>query len=451
MERSVLLPEMLEARERRARRQQELLAMYPHTLVCFTMNIAGPVKNSSLIREGFALGKRWLKERLAAAGITPLYEEETAEATGNEACYVLPEPPLAVKRLTAELEDGSALGRLFDIDVLRPDGSKVDRTELGLEPRRCLICGGPARDCARSRTHSVAELQERTRQILTEAVGEAYSTEIARLACQALLYEVCTTPKPGLVDRDNSGSHEDMDIFTFMGSTCALYPYFKTCAQIGRETAAQDAPETFRRLRPAGRKAEADMFAATKGVNTHKGAIFSMGILCAALGRLPRERWRQAEAVLDECAAMTRGLVAADFAGLTKETAVTTGQRLYLEYGITGVRGQVEAGFPAVREVGLPVLREALDLGMDINDAGAVTLLWLITADTDTNLIARSSVETQQEIVGELKEILERYPVPDRQLLAQLDEHYFCLNLSPGGSADLLAVCYLLHFLESED
>ncbi|MDO5336354.1 MAG: triphosphoribosyl-dephospho-CoA synthase CitG [Eubacteriales bacterium] len=329
--------------------------------------------------------------------------------------------------------------------------SMVDRTELGLSPRRCLVCGRPAKECARSRTHSVEDLQNCTKQILVNAIEEADVRDTARLAVRALLYEVCTTPKPGLVDRSNSGSHKDMDIFTFMDSACALFPYFESCTRIGRQTSGLPAAETFLRLRPAGKKAEADMFSATKGINTHKGAIFSVGILCAALGRLPRDQWRMPERILKECAAMTQGLTASDFAGLTEETAVTTGQKLYLHYQITGIRGQVEAGFPAVQYTGLPILKEGLARGLSINDAGCAALLALMASATDTNLIARSDVVTQQKTVENIKEVLARTPYPDKQILEQLDRNFIEKNLSPGGSADLLAICYFLYFLESEE
>lgn len=450
MEHQVTLAEMLDAREKRAFRQQELLNQYHSTMICFTMNIAGPVKNSPLILRGFQLGKRLLEERMEMLEIKPIHYEETNEVTGSEAFYILNQEALLIKRLTSDVEDDSELGRLFDMDVLKPDGQKVDRTELGLPPRCCLVCGKPAKECSRSRAHSVYELQVRTKQILTKAIGETDARDAAGLAVRALLYEVLTTPKPGLVDRTNSGSHKDMDIFTFMDSACALYPYFETCIRIGRQTADLAASDTFLHLRAAGKKAEADMFSATKGINTHKGAVFSMGILCAALGRLPREQWKMPEMILKECAAMTQGLTESDFAGLTEETAVTTGQKLYLQYRITGIRGQVEAGLPAVQNAGLPVLKDGLAQGLSINDAGCAALLALMTAATDTNLIARSDMDTYHQTVENIKKLLHRSPFPNRQVLEQLDREFIDKNLSPGGSADLLAICYFLYFLESE-
>ena len=301
----VTLMEMLEAREKRAERQRSLLAAWGRTMICFTMNIAGPVKNNDLIRRGYALGKKRLVRQLMAAGIAIVHFEEVQEKTGNEAFFLLDAAPLRVKEVTVAIEDHGPVGRLFDMDVLCPDGRKVDRQELGLSGRKCLICGGPAQVCARSRTHTVAALQEKTWEILRKTLDDADAADAARLATQALLYEAATTPKPGLVDRRNSGSHRDMDFFTFQASAPALYPFFFRCVKIGRE--GLDARETFQRLRSPGKLAEGEMLHATGGVNTHKGAIFSMGILCGALGRLERTEWANPERVLSECAAMTKG------------------------------------------------------------------------------------------------------------------------------------------------
>lgn len=450
METNVSLLEMLDARERRAQRQQQLQAQYRTTLVCFTMNIAGPVKISPLIRRGFARGRELLERQFLRCRLQPLHVELVREKTGCEAFYLVDADPLEVKKLTTLVEDASPLGRLFDMDVLCPDGRKVDREELHLEGRRCLICGGPAKACSSRRIHTVAELQEKTTRILEDTLNELDIHTAAQQAVRALLYEVTTTPKPGLVDRRNSGSHNDMDSFTFMSSAAALGGYFEACTRVGRETAALPAAETFAQLRPLGCEAEGEMLAATHGVNTHKGAIFSIGIVCAALGRLDRALWREPARVTAEAAAMTAGLTAQDLAGVTAETAVTAGQKLYLQYGITGVRGQVEAGLPAVLDYGLPALEQGLALGYGINRAGCGALLAILAHSTDTNIIARSSRERQLALADALQKDLADTPYPDEAVLTEMDDRFIAENLSPGGSADLLALTYLLHFFRSE-
>lgn len=434
------LQEILEARERRAARQAQLLRCYHTTLVCFTMNIAGPVKYSPLIARGFALGCMWLEAQLSASGYAVVFQEKLPRHTGCEAFYAVDAPADKVKELTLAVEEGSGLGRLFDMDVLDAQGRKLQRpTE-----RKCLICSQSARVCGPRRAHSVEQLQEKTQAILCEAVHSHQSRAIGALASKALLYEVCTTPKPGLVDRNNSGSHRDMDIFTFLSSTAALQPYFESCALAGLETAELPAAATFARLRYLGRNAEQTMLKATGGVNTHKGAIFTMGLLCAAAARLEEP---SPETVLQECAAMCAGLTA-ELADITEENAKTTGQRLYAAYGITGIRGQAEQGYPAVLHTGLPVLREGLSLGYSLERSGCAALLAMLTAHTDTNLVARSDRETAKAVSREVALLLakDRYPGPET--LHALDEVFISKNLSIGGTADLLAACYFLHFLE---
>ena len=446
----VSLTEMLDARERRAHHQQELLAQYHKPILCFTMNIAGPVKASPLIRQGFARGQQLLRQQFFRAKLTPLYMDSSCTVTGCEAFYVLNADPLTIKKFTTDIEDATPLGRLFDMDVLRPDGIKVEREELHLPGRTCLLCGRPAKVCSSRRLHTVAELQAKTTAILTDAIHALDAAAAAQQAVRAILYEVSTTPKPGLVDRLNSGSHKDMDFFTFMDSAAALYPYFEACARAGQATAERPAPETFAALRPLGCEAEGEMLEATGGVNTHKGAIFSIGITCAALGRLDRALWARPARVLAEVAAMASGLTERDFAGVTAENAVTAGQKLYVQYGITGVRGQVEAGLPAVLYYGLPTLEEGLARGYDINRSGCGALLEILANSTDTNIIARSSLEVQRGLVEELRAFLEKTPYPDAFALSVLDDRFTAENLSPGGSADLLALTYLLHFFKTE-
>ena len=192
------------------------------------------------------------------------------------------------------------------------------------------------------------------------------------------------------------------------------------------------------------------MLHATAGVNTHKGAIFSMGILCGALGRLERQQWRNPKVILSECAAMTEGLVSQDYVNLTPETAKTAGQKLYLQYGITGVRGQAEAGFPVVLNVGLPKLEAALSAGKSINEAGCAALLAMLADTVDTNMIHRGGYELAKKTAEKLRMLLEKEPFPSKAKLEALNEEFVQKNLSPGGTADLLALVYLLHFLKEE-
>jgi len=442
----VSLQEILAAREQRAAKQQALLQQYGVPVICFTMNIAGPEKCNDRIQWGFQLGCRWLKTQLA--DLTVLHSEEHILNTGCEGYYAVDASVKELKLRTVQIEDSAPVARLFDMDVLDCYGKKAERTEFGYPQRKCLLCDQPAHICGRSRAHSVEQLQRKTAELLEQAMVDADCSAIAQAAQKSLLYEVCTTPKPGLVDCRNNGSHEDMDIFTFMDSAAALVPYFTQCAKIGSKKRNADPQAVFQMLRFPGKLAEQAMLAATGGVNTHKGAIFSLGILCAATGYLLKDQ-RNPENILQLSKEMTQDFAKKDFAGITAENAKTTGEKLYAQYGITGVRGQAEAGFPAVLDVGLPVLEEGLKQGICLNDAGCAALLALLSATTDTNLIHRSNLQTQQNTALCIRNLLEQTPYPTVEILKALDDDFIKKNLSPGGSADLLALTFFLHFIKS--
>lgn len=439
------LPQILESRERRVQKQQALLSQYRKPLLCFTMNIAGPVKFDRDISIGFFVGCRLLKDALRGSKV--LHMEEHREITGCEAYYVVDLPARELKQIAIDIEETEMIGRLFDMDVLDTDGRKLTREELGYQRRRCLLCENDASVCARSRAHGLEQLQDRTGFLLYVAARQYFCEYIAVQAYLALQQEVSTTPKPGLVDRNNRGAHKDMDIRHFFASATVLRPFFCRFAEAGFHSRDMAPAQTFEKIRPIGIEAEAAMFKATHGVNTHKGAIFSLGILCAAAGRLTPDAW-QPQRLLQECAAMTAGITKRDFAGVTPESAKTAGERLFAEYGITGVRGQAEAGFPAVLETGLPILKEGLSKGLSLNDAGCAALLHLLCAADDTNLIKRSSRQEQLALQERLRKLLITDRFPSTQTLQALDAEFIQKNLSPGGTADLLAMTYFLFFLQ---
>lgn len=436
----VTLAQMLEAREQRAFRQFQLNREFGKPIISFSMNIPGPVKDTPLIRRGFDAGCAELDYRLPKSRI--LHREVIRAVTGCEAVYVLDMEPMAVKAITTAIEDSHRVGRLFDMDVIGPDLNKLDREAVGGGDRNCIVCGAPGRGCASRRVHSVEELQQAVRRVLTQyALGEDQE-KIANWAVQSLLDEVCTTPKPGLVDRRNSGSHKDMDIFTFMASAAALYNYFLNCGRVGVETAGEAPAETFRQLRQLGLQAELDMYAATKGVNTHKGAIFTIGILCGAAGRFWKAdgTWN-AEEIFREVSAMTREAMEADF----QKGGDTVGYRLYSQNGIRGIRGEVANGLPSVANIGLPVYRAFRAQGMDKNEAGVRTLLTLVANVEDTNMINRGGIEGAKAGAAQCADLLKtEFTLTD---VEALDDWFVERNLSPGGCADLLAAVYFINEL----
>lgn len=446
MEREVTLMEMLEAREARVRRQDGFRERYGAPAVSFSLNIAGPVKDSPLIRRAFRAGQEQLEAGLRAAKLAVLDQAEYLAHTGCEALYAVEGTAREIKAVCVSIEDGSPMGRLFDMDVLDRDGRKLDREETGGEARKCIVCGAPGKGCASRRVHSAQEVRDAARSILEAGFASADRERAAALATKALLDEACTTPKPGLVDRAGSGSHQDMDIFTFTASAAALAPYWGTCFAIGRETAGRSPAESFAALKRAGQRAERAMFAATGGVNTHKGAVFTLGTICGAVGRLwrPEAPCKDAETILAECGAMASAAVEADFAALNVRTARTAGEKLYLEKGASGARGEAARGFPGVSGTALPVLRQAQAAGLSRNDAGVAALLHLIARGTDTNMISRGGPARAARAAAACAQILKDRPLPGAEDADRLDRDFIRENLSPGGCADLLAAAFFL-------
>ena len=429
--------EILQAREQRALYQKELLAQYGKTLLCFTLNVPGPEKDNYLTEHGFALGNRLLSQALDMTKV--VFHTQRVTAAGRESFYVADISPEELKKICLRLEETTPVGRVFDLDVLCPDGSKVLRENLAHPARKCLLCDLPAAVCGRSRAHDVTALQEKTWELLAEGISD----DIARMAVQSLLCELYATPKPGLVDQSNNGSHADMELFTFLRSAAVLWPYFRKCARIGLEGGRPG--QIFSRLREAGLEAEQTMLRATGGINTHKGAIFSLGILCGAAATLSPEEWKDPEMVGSRCAAISRGLVRRDFEFM--DTPVTAGEKLFEQYGITGARGQAESGFRVARQIGLPVLEQGLERGYTFNDCLCAALLHILVVTQDTNLIKRSNMAVLGQIQGSVNAILAVQPYPAREVLEALDKAFVRQNLSPGGSADLLAVSCFFYFL----
>ena len=446
-EQEITLSEILIAREERVAIQNELLSAHKAPVVSFTMNMAGPVKLTALSHRAFLWGCEQLRLGFLQNKFPVLAEKTRSLPTGDEAYFAIDAPAEKVKALCVEIEEGTLnMGRLYDMDVIGTDGKKLER---GAE-RPCIVCGKEGRGCASRRTHSVAKLREHTFYLLHAGMVIADRNRVPFLATRALLEEVSVTPKPGLVDRANNGAHRDMDLSSFLFSANALSGYWDHCFHRGHCSVLNGLPpaKTFSQLRGIGKQAERDMLAATGGVNTHKGAIFTLGVLCGAIGRLyePETGFPDTDAILDEAAAMTRETLEAELPAARWNTA---GEALYRQYGTRGIRGEVSDGLPAVREVSLPVFKALLAEGLDRNHAAAVTLLHLIAKVEDTNLLHRGRKEGAAWAKQAAAALITDGRVPSLEEIAELDRQFIERNLSPGGCADLLAVTLFLERLEN--
>ena len=284
---------------------------------------------------------------------------------------------------------------------------------------------------------------------------EEYAHFIASLAQRAILYEVSTTPKPGLVDRWNTGAHNDMDFFTFMASSSALYKGLYDCVSEGYSFTGDDETKLLSKIREPGIHCEKSMFQATSGVNTHKGIIFSMGILCAAVGKLYKQNglnYMMAEMILNEVKNICKGLTERDLKGVAKKEKLTHGESIYKKYGYKGIRGEVESGFNTVLKNAVPVLRMWKEnKNFSLNNLFLQILLKLMSESQDTNVIIRGGVENYSYIKSISKDFIKSGGMNQPDAVVKLNNmnlEFVKRNISPGGTADLLAVAIFLGIME---
>lgn len=438
-QKQVEIRDILSARDERAMLQREMLNEHRIPLVSFGMNIAGSVKLDEDILRAFREGVYLIENVLKINRISVKDKREKIAFTGCECIWAVDSDANELKRRMRMIEESETLGRLFDIDVIGTDGAKIARSEA----RKCLICSENAHVCARSRRHSAQELFARAKVIISDYFDEKFIELTAQTAQRALLYEALTTPKPGLVDCENNGSHYDMDIFGFAAGACALKEYFKTAVRIGMES--EDTLECFDRLQYAGVKAEAEMLYATSGVNTHKGALFSMGIACCAAGMVGENADVSA---LCACAAKIAMPSLKKLHDMPAENAETGGERQYFESGYTGARGEAAMGFPTVRHFSLPTFKKAVSEGKNLNDAGLYALCALMHEVCDSNILRRGNGRVLFEVQSMAKAALEYDAKPE--VLRKMNEMLVEKNVSPGGSADLLALTFFLYEWENK-
>ncbi len=262
---------------------------------------------------------------------------------------------------------------------------------------------------------------------------------IARHAVRSLYQELALYPKPGLVSLVDTGSHADMDASTFVRSLFSLRRYFFEMALAGSDHAG------FSVLRGLGIEAERRMLLATGGINTHRGAIFSLGMLCAAAGRAASWQPAPLRATLvegwGEALASHRG------------SSSSNGAVVRTRHAAPGAREQAAAGFPAIFELALPVLRRTLAAGRGLRCARIDTLFTLMAELSDTNVYHRGGLDGVRIVRETSLAFLARGGTasPDWENAAVAAHRLFVAHrLSPGGAADLLAAACFVHALGSE-
>jgi holo-ACP synthase/triphosphoribosyl-dephospho-CoA synthase len=340
-----------------------------------------------------------------------------------------------IKQICEEFEEKHPLGRFIDVDITDAEGMPVTSGKQKI----CFYCNEmPAVICSREKRHPLEELRVYMFTKTDAYNRQQYELETERrlvsLAIQSILYEISLTPKPGLVDKISNGSHKDMHFLTFINSTAAVSGYFAELVKAGFVFRENDLSRALPVIRAIGLNMENAMYEATGQVNTQKGIIFLMGLSLFSCGYLyARQDVFQAGFFREIVQGVCKDIVGRELGGMTAAVR-THGEAIYQQYKFPGARGEAENGFPLVFDFGLPELMKSEE-----TDEKAMLKAFLAIAahNNDSNILFRGNPD-----------ILERFKAMSLEAMSHADEGIgdqlteLCRekNISPGGSADLLAV-----------
>ncbi len=427
---------ILKAREERGLEIVKLEKAYSMTVISVTVNIPGGNKAHEDYSWIGVLAFNEIRKRLAQNSI--IHESFRYSADGPEGFIVSEGKPEELKKIAVNIEESHPLGRLFDIDI-----SGHSRMNNG-EKRACFLCGGDANRCRRIKNHSISDLMSEIDSLI-EDWDETIIENAVQSVVVAMRKEVDATPKPGLVDQMNNGSHSDMEYVTFIKSIQALKPYFKEMA-VSATCWNKSAETLFSALRPIGKKAEEAMLKATGGVNTHRGQIFSLGLAVGAGCYLKRRGEATTDAISAFISEMVRGISYAELKIKTEPS--THGEKMYDAYGVTGIRGEAEKGFKAAFNVGLPAYEEALSSGLDENSAAVKSLVFIMAVLEDSNVYRRGGPNSAAWVKKTASCLMENgmsfkeFPLSQ---IREFDAEMIRRNISPGGAADMLALAIFVN------
>lgn len=430
---------ILEARDQRAL-VKEQIALKGLSSLSLSLNVPGFPKSNSTAAAFFALCLNDLKCFLKAH-LVDIHEDESIEscdAAGE--FFIVPcswkaKTLSELKQLCEEFELSHPLGRFVDADLNDKEGNTVSSGKSKL----CFFCHEKtAIECRREKRHDQEMLREfmfsQMAQYFTQKRENTIARQLSSLGLKALLYEISLTPKPGLVDKFSNGSHGDMSYQTFIDSSSAISPWFNELVKAGFSFHDSDLTKALPIVRNLGLRMEAAMFEATRNVNTQKGMIFLMGLSLFACGKLLSQRDQfDVQGFRSIVSGICRDMVSRELTSCLS-TKTTHGEDIFQKYGFRGARGEAEGGFQTVFEQGLPVLTSATKL----NDEVLIkSFLSIASVNADTNILYRGG----SDVLSAFQELC-KTAMDDFNDLNYSAVSAFCEkeNISPGGSADLLAV-----------
>ncbi|MCF6183403.1 MAG: triphosphoribosyl-dephospho-CoA synthase [Bacteroidales bacterium] len=445
---------ILNAREERTALKLKNADCNLHSLT-LTLNIPGIPKSNALFHHFFKEIVEELKVYLKSHLIDLSYDNSQFINDDAGDFFILSftegqTNPKKLKMLTENFEETHPSGRIIDVDIFSATNGHIGSGKEKI----CFVCKQhSAVYCMRNKRHNYTEIrkkmQEEISNYLNQKQKDAFIHKMVSLATRSILFEVSFSPKPGLVHYYDAGTHKDMHYYTFLSSSAVLGSYFKDFVNEGYKFSGK-WEQALPIIRQIGLKAEKEMFTATNGVNTQKGLIFIFGISLFSYGYLFARQLPFSEKNFRKIVKkFSHNLVINELEN-TNKSKKTHGEKVYAEYGLGGIRQETASGFATVFDTAIPYLNENFkDITKhnqtQINQILQNALLKIMAVNNDTNVLYRSDLARLQK----LKE-LSRAAVNDKNRYEELNNFCNKHRISPGGSADLLALSLLIHYIKKQ-
>ncbi len=358
---------------------------------------------------------------------------ETIEENFEES---LKERYIIIKNKLIEIEN-CELGRFIDLDLFNNNEKSISRKDLGLPTRKCILCNDDVNTCYREKRHSLDDVFTAT----VNTIKSEFIKQLVSITTQSLLEEVSAHPKFGLVTQVNSGKHKDMDYYTFVDSIEVLQPYF---VEYGFEGFNLNE-DTFQKLREIGVRAEKTLLKKTNGVNTYRGAIFLLGILLpsivdAVYNNKPFDNIQKNIKIL--CKDILNDFESLD-EKIKNNMPLTYGEKIYIEHGITGIRGVAKSGI----KIAFELEPKFSNSKAKINELVIDILLSTMASLDDTVILHKHSIETLNYIKTKSQDIINLGGYSTnvgRKSVEYLTSECIKHDISPGGSADIVTIVLIL-------
>lgn len=448
-----MLIKVLKDREKRFALRQNL-AQRGFASISLNFNIPNYPKTSPKINTTFNLVVKELQRYLVANRITLIKNTDTKLNSNCGNFYIQAVQHTYTHKETKDIlekfEQSHNLERLLDVDLFSEKGETISSKK----EKKCFLCNHTAYHCMQKQTHNYIDYKQfidiKTTTYLKKKRKIKVVNFIAEQALKAILFEVATEQKPGLVCPSTNGAHKDMDYFTFLSSSSALASYLYKITKYGYAFTENkiDYSEAIVKLRTLGLEAEETMYKATKNVNTHKGVIFLMGYACfSASVVFSKQNTFNTKKTRNIIKKLSCNLVEEDYEK-RKFGNNTHGASCYQKYGkkiAGGARYEAEQGLPLVFKTGLPFLELEKNKTKEQWQKTLQTLLLiLISKNNDTNILYRTNHKKLKQVKKMALEAIQC-----KEKLKKLISYCKNNNISAGGSADILAVSLFFHFIKN--